>query len=188
MARGAARSLDLVVVLDVSPSMRKSHEHMKPSKLSVAKDALAYAVTRLLENAPGTRVGLVAFYGYAYPVLPLTSDSREFVKAIAAVTVAGSGSAPGSGVLEAVKLLRRSVREKRVLLVTDGGFNEGVRLDHAALYARNTGVRVDIVTIGEEPRGDRAVIEATIKLTRGIWAHATTKQELYKALARILGL
>jgi Ca-activated chloride channel family protein len=179
--------MDVVVALDVSPSMARPTEHVKPSKLSVARDALAYAVSRMLTRNPTARVGLVLFYGHAYPVLPLTNDLRAFSRTLALAKVLGSGTAPGDALIASVKMLRRSVGERRVVIVTDGGFNEGIRLDYAAYYAKNSSVVVDVVTIGDEPPGkDRGVIEATVKLTGGRWMHAVTREDLYRILQALL--
>ncbi|MEB2835968.1 MAG: VWA domain-containing protein [Desulfurococcales archaeon] len=178
---------DTVIALDVSPSMGKPSERIRPSKLSVARDALAYALSRLLSRVPRARVGLVVFYRRAYPLLPLTSDARAALKALSLARILGSGTAPGEAVIEAVKLLRRSHREKSVLLVTDGGFNEGIHLEYSAYYARYSGVRLDVATLGEEPHGrDRASIEEAVKLTGGTWLHASKREEVYSVLSKIL--
>jgi len=179
--------MDVVIALDVSPSMARPTEHIKPSKLSVARDALAYSVSRMLSRHPTARVGLVLFYGHAYPALPLTSDLRAFARTLSLARVLGPGTAPGDALIVSVKMLRRSVGERKVVIVTDGGFNEGIRLDYAAYYAKNSSVTVDLTTIGDEPPGkDRGVIEATVKLTGGRWLHAVTKEDLYRLLSTLL--
>jgi len=184
-----ASQVDIVLVVDVSPSMRKPYSDFRPSKLQVLKDALVYVGRRVLERSSGTKLGVVAFYGRAYPVLEPTSDIRAYIKSIAALRSGREGSAPGDGLIEAIKLLRRSIRRKMAIIATDGGFNEGIRLDHAALYARNSSVQVSVVTLGDEVSpSDRAVIEATTSGTGGQWLHASSKSELYKALLKVVGL
>jgi len=180
---------DLVIALDVSPSMGRPAERVRPSKLSAARDALAYAVARLLEREPTARVGLVVFYRHAYPALPLTSDPHLFARTLALARVLGPGTAPGDALIESVKLLRRSGRGRRVLIITDGGFNEGVRLDYAAYYARNSSIPVDIVTVGDGvPDRGKELVEATAKMTGGRWVHASTREELYSTIALLLGV
>lgn len=179
--------IDAVIALDVSPSMGRPSEGLKPSKLAVARDAVAYAASRLLEASPRARLGLLLFYRHAYPLLPPTSDRGLIAKALALVRVLGPGTAPGEAVVEAVKMLRGSRRRRRVVIVTDGGFNEGVRLDYTAYYAAASGVEVDIATLGEEPpKRDRELIVATAKRTGGRWLHAPSRDEAYRALAELL--
>jgi Ca-activated chloride channel family protein len=177
---------DVVFVVDISPSMGKPHEGFKPSKISVVRDALAYVGSKLLEGN-ATRVGIVVFYRYAFPILPLTTDKSKFLSTIPLIKVGGSGSAAGNGLVEAVKLLRKSVRERVAVIVTDGGFNEGIKVDHAAVYARNVGVKAYIVTVAEGPKGAvKEMIQSAANITGGAWIHVTSRQSLFSTLLSIL--
>jgi Ca-activated chloride channel family protein len=72
-ARQAAtprHEMDVMVVLDVSPSMRA--QDIKPDRLARAKLKLVDLTTRLR----GERVGLIAFSGQAGLVMPLTQDTH----------------------------------------------------------------------------------------------------------------
>ncbi len=174
---------DLVLIVDISPSMGKSYQDLKPSKLQSVKEALAYFAPKVVEQKK-VRVGIVAFYGIAFPVLDLSEDRRKIIRAISLLDIGGAGSAPGDGLIEATKMLRSSVRKKRALLLTDGGFNEGIRLDYAALYASNSGVRVDIIVVGEPEKGDKEVIDLTTKLTGGAFYEVRNKSELFSTLTK----
>ncbi len=181
-----ALAKDVVFVVDISPSMGKPYEGFKPSKISVVRDALAYIGSKLLDGN-ATRVGIVVFYRYAFPILPLTSDKSKFLSTIPLVKVGGSGSAAGNGLIEAVKLLRRSVRERVAILLTDGGFNEGIKVDHAAIYAKNMSVKAYIVTIAEGPKGSvKEMIQSAASITGGAWIHVTSRQSLFSTLTSIL--
>ncbi|GAB6147675.1 vWA domain-containing protein [Stetteria hydrogenophila] len=182
---GGRLPIDLVFAVDISPSMGKPHEGFKPSKLSVVRDALAYVGSRLLGSGLA-RLGLVVFYRYAFPILPLTRDKQRFLSTLPLIKVGGSGTAAGNGLIEAVKLLRGSVREKVAVVITDGGLNEGVNISHAAIYARNMGVRTYIVSLAEGPKGSaRRAIEEAAKITGGAWLHAEDRQSLLSILASI---
>ena len=186
----AGSPIDLVGVLDVSLSMRSRHGDFLPSKLEAAKDALVYVASRVLDSRPGSRVGLVVFYGYALPVLPLTPSLRDLISTLSEVRFTGEGSAPGDGLVAAVKLLRGSRRRGVALLLTDGGFNEGVRLDAAALYAFNSGVEVCVITMAEGPQGDnREILESLSRNGRLRWRHAPTKVALLReSLECVMGI
>lgn len=62
------QGVDLVFALDVSSSMLA--EDISPSRLEKAK----YIIARSLDNLGGDRVGVIAYAGKAYPVLPITTD------------------------------------------------------------------------------------------------------------------
>lgn len=182
----SSRSRDIVFVVDISPSMGKPFEGFKPSKISAVRDALAYVGSRLLELGTA-RVGVVVFYRYAFPILPLTTEKSKLLSTIPLLKVGGSGSAAGNGLIEAVKMLRRSVRERVAVVISDGGFNEGIKVDHAAIYARNMGVTVHIVTLAEGPKGAvRDMIQAAASITKGSWVHCEDRQELFSKLAGLL--
>lgn len=180
--------LDLVWILDVSRSMGRSYETFKPSKLSAAKEAIAYASSRLLERR-GCRVGLVAFHGRALPLLHPTDNFDILLATLSMISYLGEGSAGGDAVVEAVRMLRVSGRMKRAVMLTDAGFNMGVPMQLAALYARNVGVRVDIVTLGAMP--GEAVTKALSEAagsTGGKWVHASTIDELFKHVMEVIGV
>lgn len=176
---------DLVLIIDISPSMGKSYQDMKPSKLYSVKEALAYFAPKIIEQRK-VRMGIVAFYGIAFPMLDLSDDRKKIIRTISLLDVGGPGSAPGDGLIEATKMLRSSVREKRALLLTDGGFNEGIKLDYAALYASNSGVKVDIIVIGEPEKGDKETIDLATKLTRGNVYEVKNKSDLFSILTKLI--
>ncbi len=172
---------DIVLVIDISPSMSKSYQDLKPSKLESVKETLAYVIKSSLANKEGLRLGVVAFYGIAFPLLSPTNDPRTLIRTLSLLDIGGPGSAPGSGIVEAVKLLRSSRRSKEVMLVTDGGFNEGIRLDIAAVYAKNSNVKVNIIAIGNVDKNDEEVIDKAVKLTGGSSVKVHSRNELLVA-------
>lgn len=62
------QGVDLVFALDVSSSMLA--EDIAPNRLEKAK----YIIAKTLEKLGGDRVGIIAYAGKAYPVLPITTD------------------------------------------------------------------------------------------------------------------
>ncbi len=75
------QGVDLVFALDVSASMLA--EDIAPSRLEKAK----YLIARSLDELGGDRVGIIAYAGKAYPLLPITTD-------YAAARLALSSAAP----------------------------------------------------------------------------------------------
>lgn len=64
------QGVDIVFALDVSASMLA--EDVTPSRLEKAK----YLIAKSLDNLGGDRVGIIAYAGKAYPLLPITTDYR----------------------------------------------------------------------------------------------------------------
>ena len=58
----------MVIALDLSNSMLC--EDIKPNRLLRSKQA----ISELIDNLEGDRIGLVVFAGVAYTQLPITSD------------------------------------------------------------------------------------------------------------------
>lgn len=139
---------DLSIALDVSLSMGERYSDMVPSKLEASKEVIAAFSMRAIER--GHRVALAIFYDRAAPVLPLSSDHRAVVKALSEIDFTEEGSALGDGVVEAVKMLRGSKREKVVIAVTDGGVTGGVPLRAAALYAMHSGSKLILAILNRE--------------------------------------
>ena len=97
----------IILALDVSRSMCVSD--VPPNRLTVAQDA----ARRFIADQPGrTRIGIVAFAGYAELVVPPTTDKRALTAAIDGFTTA-RGTAIGSAMLksiDAISSVNNSVR------------------------------------------------------------------------------
>lgn len=62
------QGIDLVFALDLSASMLA--EDITPSRLEKAK----YLISKTIDQLGGDRVGIIAYAGNAYPLLPITTD------------------------------------------------------------------------------------------------------------------
>ena len=179
---------DVVIAIDVSISMKKQVADFLPSKLEAAKEAAAVAVDRLL-SSPLNRAGIVVFYEHALPLTPLTSDKKMLLRAIGSINYGLQGSAPGEAVVASVKMLRRSPasRSKKVVMLTDGDSNAGVRLDAASIYAKNMGARVYILTIGRANQRGVELIKAAMDKGGCVWLESHSKGDLLSNIIRVLG-
>lgn len=145
--RGAARQV--VVAVDVSLSMLA--QDAKPSRLERAKSALSL----LIEQLAGDRIGVVAFAGEAQIVCPITSDSaaaKELLGAIEIGAVPVPGSAVGAAIRTAAAMLGRYPGGKAVVLITDGEDKNSDPVG-AAREAAAAGVRVYALGVGG-PEGE----------------------------------
>ncbi|MCX8165130.1 MAG: VWA domain-containing protein [Acidilobaceae archaeon] len=145
---------DIAIALDISLSMGDRYSDLVPSRLEASKEVIAVSGSRALQA--GSRIALALFHERPIPLLPLTAEYRALMKALAEVNFVREGSALGDGIVEAVKLLRSSKREKVVIAFTDGGVTEGVPLRAAALYAKFSNARLSLLILNREVRGDVA--------------------------------
>lgn len=161
-----AESIDIMLVMDVSPSMLS--KDFQPDRLTVAKEMAASLVSR----RPYDQLGLVVFSGGAFTQCPLTRDRRilqAFIKNLQ-VGRLPDGTAIGMGLATAVRHLDKGEsKSKVVLLLTDGEQNAGdLEPLQAAEIARALGVRVYTIGLGS----DGVVSSPTYQQANGDFAFA----------------
>ena len=141
------RGVDIVLALDISPSMRA--EDLRPrNRLFVAK-----ATARdFIRQRPHDRIGLVAFAATSFTLCPLTLDHAVLTELLETIDfgMAEDGTAIGMGLATAVARLKESkTLSKVVVLLTDGQNNRGA-IDPltGAELASALGIRVHTVLVG----------------------------------------
>ncbi len=196
------RGIDIVVVLDLSGSMRAIMDdasHGQPTlgedgrprratRLDVAKEVIADFVSRRKTD----RIGVVVFGRAAFVLSPPTLDYGLLTQLVGKMDlelIDGNGTAIGDAVGTAVARLRRSnARSKAVILLTDGDSNAGV-IDptYAAHLAEVQGVKVYTVQIGN---GDNVLVQDGVDLfgqPRYQQAHFPVNPTLLKKIAADTG-
>lgn len=140
----AARGADVVLAVDVSPSMGATDA--KPSRLRLA----VHRAGELLDALPGHRVALVAFAGGADTVVPLTLDHdavRMGLEALAPGMVPKGGSSLEAGLTAAAGAIRDGGGGGAVVLLSDGEATAG-DLDRAVRSARRAATPVFALGVG----------------------------------------
>lgn len=140
------RGIDIVVAIDVSNSMLA--QDLKPSRIEKAKIAL----TDLLANLEGDRLGAVVFAGEPHTVLPLCDDrnaAEMIIGSISTESVSYQGTVVGEAIDHAVEAFNNSEegRGKAIILISDGENHEGDAVD-AAERAAEKGIIVCAIGIG----------------------------------------
>jgi Ca-activated chloride channel family protein len=142
-----SRGVDIVLALDVSPSMRA--EDFRPrNRLYVAK-ATAREFVKQREH---DRIALVGFGGTAFTQCPLTLDHAVLLELLDGLDfgMVEDGTAIGMGLSTAVARLRQSrTPSKVIVLLTDGENNRGA-IDPltGADLAKAFGIRVYSILVG----------------------------------------
>ena len=139
--------IDIVFAMDVSKSMLA--EDVAPSRLEKSKQI----VSQIINQLGSDRIGIVAYAGSAFPVLPITTDygvAKMFLQSMNT----GIVSSQGTSLDEAVKLSStyfddKSKTSKLLILISDGeDHSEGA--EEAAEEVNKLGMKIITIGIGTE--------------------------------------
>lgn len=139
---------DLMVCLDVSNSMLA--EDLKPNRISRAKQAL----TQLVNQLEGDRIGIVIFAGTSVAHLPITSDytaAKTFIEVIDTKLIETQGTAIAESLEKAYSAFENQDETKRsrsIILISDGEDNEEGVLDVTKEIAKE-GVVINTIGLGQ---------------------------------------
>lgn len=182
-----AKGVDIVLAIDLSRSM--DAEDVDPSRL----ERVRREVADLVELLEGDRVGLVIYAGGAYPRMPLSQDHQALkmlVEEMSTRDFQAQGSALAEAIAVGADLLTRddeSTAGKALVILSDGEVHDVTGVHAAAAEARDAGVRIFTMGIGEAA--------APIPLGGGHWQEdragrrvlTTPNPDLLRELARIGG-
>jgi Ca-activated chloride channel family protein len=163
---------NIILALDVSRSMCSTD--IQPNRLLAAEAA---ALDFVESQKATTRIGIVAFAGFAELITTPTTDPEVLADAIESLTT-GRRTAIGSGILEAIDAIAEidgtvapSVRDavpddpltpvprgayapSIIVLLTDGASNAGPLPTDAAKQAADRGIRVYTIGFGTAVGGE----------------------------------
>lgn len=142
-----ADNLELVICLDISNSMN-AKDIENTSRLEIAKRALSQLVNQL----KGERIGMCVFAGTAFVQLPLTNDyhaAKLFVQEIETDMISAQGTNISSALTTANKMFTKLKTSKGILLVTDGEDHEGIN-DSIIDVLKQNKIEISVVGIGTE--------------------------------------
>ncbi|OON68577.1 VWA domain-containing protein [Hymenobacter sp. CRA2] len=200
----SGRGIDIVLVVDVSASMEL--QDLRPNRLEAAK-RVAQA---FVQGRRGDRIGLVAFAGDAYSVLPLTTDYellQEELQGLRLGLIPTDGTAIGTALGVATNRLRAAPGHARVCILLSDGENTAGALDPltAAQLAHTFGLRIYTIGLGKdgrvpygkdelgrpryvETRLDETTMRQIASVGEGQFFRATDNTALQRIFTRINGL
>lgn len=143
------KGTDLIIALDVSKSMLAND--IQPSRLARAKQL----ISKIIDNSPDERIGLVIFAGRAYLQMPLTID-HEAAKMYLSAASPGDVSTQGTVISDALRMCYAAFNSndktfKSVLLISDGEDHDNDAIKVTKELAKE-GIMVNTVGIGS-PEG-----------------------------------
>lgn len=137
-----AKGVEIVFAIDVSKSMLCAD--IQPNRLEKAKQIM----TQIINSIGSDRIGIVAYAGSAYPILPMTTDyelAKMFTQSINTDIISSQGTAIESAIQTSVDFFDNPTSGKAIILLSDGEDHENTSFDVSKLTkAKN----VKIITVG----------------------------------------
>jgi Ca-activated chloride channel family protein len=179
--------IDIVFAMDVSKSMLA--EDVAPNRLEKSKQI----VSQIINDLGSDRIGIVAYAGSAFPVLPITTDysvAKMFLQSMSPDIV----SSQGTSLDEAIKLSStyfedKSKTSKLLILISDGeDHSEGAQA--AAEEANKLGMKIITIGLGTEkganiPLKRNGVIESFQRDNQNNVVITKLNQEGLKTIAKV---
>ncbi|HQK40445.1 MAG TPA: VWA domain-containing protein [Flavobacterium alvei] len=142
--------IDIVFAMDVSKSMLA--EDVAPSRLEKSKQI----VSQIINQLGSDRIGIVAYAGSAFPVLPITSDygvAKMFLQGMNTDIVSSKGTSLDEAIkLSATYFDEKSKTSKLLIMISDGeDHSEGA--EDAAEEAAKLGMKIITIGVGTEKGG-----------------------------------
>lgn len=137
-----AKGVEIVFAIDVSKSMLC--KDVAPNRLDKTKQI----ITQIINSIGSDRIGIVAYAGSAYPVLPMTTDyelAKMFTQSINTDLISSQGTAIEGAVQTSVDFFDNPTSGKAIVLFSDGEDHENANFDVSKLTKEKN---VKIITVG----------------------------------------
>lgn len=142
--------IDIVFAVDVSKSMLA--EDIAPNRLEKAKQI----VSQIINNLGTDRIGIIAYAGSAFPVLPITTDYNVAKMYLQSMN-SGMISSQGSNLDEAINLSKTyfegSPNTSKVMIMVSDGEDHSQGAEVAAEEAKKIGMKIITIGIGTTAGG-----------------------------------
>ena len=137
--------IDLYIAVDVSNSMNA--QDIVPSRLDRSKQA----ISKLISELQGDRLGIIVFADKAFVQLPITTDyaaAKMFLSSVSTSSVASQGTAIGEAINLAINSFAEDERSKAIVIISDGEDHENDAAMEAARAAAKKGIRIYTIGMG----------------------------------------
>jgi len=198
-----AEGIDIVLVLDMSTSMRA--EDLKPNRFEAARNV----AKNFVDKRNSDRIGLVTFAMKSFTVVPPTLDYRLLKSLIddLEMGIIEDGTAIGMGIATAINRLKESEAESKIIILLTDGQNNAGEIDPVTAADLAVTYGIKIYTIGAGTRGtapypiqdpifgrryqniqvniDEEMLTQVANLTEGKYFRATDAEQLESIYAEI---
>jgi Ca-activated chloride channel family protein len=137
-----AKGVEIVFAIDVSKSMLCAD--IQPNRLEKSKQI----ITQIINSMGSDRIGIVAYAGSAYPVLPMTTDyelAKMFTQSMSTDIISSQGTAIESAIQTSADFFDNPTSGKAIILLSDGEDHENTSFDVSKITKEKN---VKIITVG----------------------------------------
>ena len=142
--------IDIVFAIDISKSMLA--EDIAPNRLEKSKQI----VSQIINNLGSDRIGIIAYAGSAFPILPITTDYNVAKMYLQSMNQ-GMISSQGSNLDEAISLSKTyfegSPNTSKLMIMVSDGEDHSENAEDAAIEAKKIGMKIITIGIGTTAGG-----------------------------------
>jgi Ca-activated chloride channel family protein len=142
--------IDIVFAIDVSKSMLA--EDVAPSRLEKSKQLVSQIINQLASD----RIGIVAYAGSAFPVLPITTDygvAKMYLQGMNPGMVSSQGTSLDEAIEMATGYFEKDSKTSKLIIMISDGEDHSEGAEDAAEEARKAGVKIITIGVGTEKGG-----------------------------------
>ena len=151
MEKVKRQGIDIVFAIDVSKSMLA--EDVAPNRLEKSKQV----VSQLINQLGSDRIGIIAYSGSAFPVLPMTSDygvAKMFLQTMNPGMISSQGTSIDQAIdLAANNFFDKKDKTNKLLVIISDGEDHSDNAQNAAENAQKLGLKIVTVGVGTEKGG-----------------------------------
>ncbi len=148
MEKVKRQGIDIVFAVDVSKSMLA--EDVAPSRLEKSKQI----VSQIINQLGGDKIGIIAYSGSAFPVLPMTSDyavAKMFLQTMNPEMISSQGTSIDQAIdLAANDFFEKKDRTSKLLVIISDGEDHSDNAQNAAEEAEKMGLKIVTIGVGTE--------------------------------------
>ncbi len=142
--------IDIVFALDVSKSMLA--EDVSPNRLEKGKQL----VSQIINNLGDDRIGIIAYSGSAFPVLPITTDysvAKMFLQSMNTSTISSQGTSIDEAIQLSGQYFDKKAKTQKLLIIISDGEDHSDNAKDAAEEAKDLGIKIITIGVGSENGG-----------------------------------
>ena len=142
--------IDIIFAIDVSKSMLA--EDVAPSRLEKSKQL----VSQIINNLGSDRIGIIAYSGSAFPVLPITTDysvGKMFLQTMNPGMISAQGTSIDQAINLAITYIDKKDKTNKLLIIISDGEDHSNDAADAAEEAKKVGLKIMTIGVGTEKGG-----------------------------------
>ena len=142
--------IDIVFAIDISKSMLC--EDIAPNRLEKSKQI----VSQIINSLGSDRIGIIAYSGSAFPVLPITTDynsAKMFLQSMNPGMISSQGSNLDEAIDLTQKYFENSGNTSKLMVLISDGEDHSERAEAAAEAARKKGIKIITIGVGTTAGG-----------------------------------